>query len=312
MEELMYSLETLKNNYLAHCRVQKELNEKTVKAYRIDLTQFIDYVSAYDEPISKDSLTSYLAALHTTYQPKTTKRKIASLKAFFHYLEYEDLLEYNPFNKMRISYREPKRLPKTIPAGTIQLFLNTIYQNYQQTSSPYQKRCILRDTAVIELLFATGMRISELCNLKYPDIDMENYSVRIWGKGAKERMIQIQNSEVISALTSYMDAFQKEIAQSGWLFVNRLDSRLSEQSVRLMINKYVTQAGISMHITPHMFRHSFATLLLEADVDIRYIQNMLGHSSITTTEIYTSVSMHKQKAILSEKHPRNGMEVNGG
>ena len=165
---------------------------------------------------------------------------------------------------------------------------------------------------MIELLFATGMRISELCNLKYQDIDMENHSILIWGKGAKERMIQIGNLDVISAITSYINEFQKEITKSGWLFINRLGHRLSEQSVRFMINKYVDMAEISMHITPHMFRHSFATLLLEADVDIRYIQKMLGHSSITTTEIYTSVSMHKQKAILTEKHPRNGMDVSGG
>ena len=308
----MYSLETLKENYLIHCKTQKELNAKTIKAYHIDLKQFIKFASTYEDPISKECLTSYLAMLHEQYQPKTTKRKIASLKAFFHFLEYEDLLEHNPFNKMRISYREPKRLPKIIPANTIQLFLLTIYQHHQQATTPFQKKYALRDIAVIELLFATGMRISELCNLKYQDIDMENYSVLIWGKGAKERMIQIGNSDVISAITSYVNAFQKEISQSGWLFINRLGHRLSEQSVRFMINKYVDLAEISLHITPHMFRHSFATLLLEADVDIRYIQKMLGHSSITTTEIYTSVSMHKQKAILTEKHPRNGMDVNGG
>lgn len=308
----MYSLETLIENYLIHCKTQKELNAKTIKAYRIDLAQFIKFASTYEEPITKESLTSYLAVLHEKYQPKTTKRKIASLKAFFHFLEYEDLLEYNPFNKMRISYREPKRLPKTIPANTIQLFLHTIYHHHQQAATPFQKKYTLRDIAVIELLFATGMRISELCNLKYQDIDMENYSVLIWGKGAKERMIQIGNADVIAAITSYINAFQKEITQSGWLFINRLGHRLSEQSVRFMINKYADLAGISLHITPHMFRHSFATLLLEADVDIRYIQKMLGHSSITTTEIYTSVSMHKQKAILTEKHPRNGMDMSGG
>ena len=109
----MYSLETLKENYLIHCKTQKELNAKTIKAYRIDLAQFIKFVSTYKEPIPKESLTSYLAMLHEQYQSKTTKRKIASLKAFFHFLEYEDLIEYNPFNKMRISYREPKHLPKT-------------------------------------------------------------------------------------------------------------------------------------------------------------------------------------------------------
>ncbi len=307
----MHSLESLKEKYLLHCKTQKELNAKTLKAYRIDLTQFILFSSNSDDSFSRENITAYLAMLHETYQPKTTKRKIASLKAFFHFLEYENLLDDNPFNKMRLSFREPKRLPKTIPANIIQLFLNTLYRESQQDTTSGKKKSILRDIAVIELLFATGMRISELCSLKCQDIDMENHSVLIWGKGSKERILQIENPDVISALSLYQDAFQDQIAQSKWLFVNRLGNRLSEQSVRLMINKYVDLAGISMHITPHMFRHSFATLLLEADVDIRYIQKMLGHSSITTTEIYTSVSMHKQKAILTEKHPRNGMEVNG-
>ena len=308
----MYLLENLKDKYLFYCRTQKELNAKTLKAYRIDLTQFIAFSAAFADPFTKENLNAYLTMLHETYQPKTTKRKIASLKAFFHFLEYEEILEDNPFNKIRLSFREPKRLPKTIPANTIQTFLNIIYQEAQQDTTPGRKRTVLRDIAVIELLFATGVRISELCSLKYEDIDMENHSLLIWGKGAKERIIQIGNPDVRSALSAYINAFQPQILNSGWLFVNRLGNRLSEQSVRLMINKYVKMANISMHITPHMFRHSFATLLLEADVDIRYIQKMLGHSSITTTEIYTSVSMHKQKAFLTVKHPRNGMKVNGG
>lgn len=308
----MHTLETLKERYLLYCQTQKELNAKTLKAYRIDLGQFITFSANADHPFSKENVNAYLAMLHGTYQPKTTKRKIASLKAFFHYLEYEELLENNPFNKIRLSFREPQRLPKTIPANTIQAFLNTIYHESRQDSTPGRKKSILRDIAVVELLFATGVRISELCSLKYQDIDMENHSLLIWGKGAKERILQIGNPDVMLALSAYMESFQTEIEQSGWLFVNRLGNRLSEQSVRLMINKYVKLANIPMHITPHMFRHSFATLLLEADVDIRYIQRMLGHSSITTTEIYTSVSMHKQKAILTEKHPRNGMKVDGG
>lgn len=308
----MHTLENWIETYLTYCQNQKELNFKTLKAYRIDLTQFVNFVSSYENPFSKETLSDYLTLLHRQYQPKTTKRKIASLKAFFRYLEYEELLETNPFNRISLSFREPRRLPKTIPANTIQLFLNTIYQERELAATSFQKQAVLRDIAVMELLFATGMRISELCNLKPKDIDMENQFVLIWGKGAKERIVQIGNQEVIDALSSYMEAFSLKISQSGWLFVNRLGNRLSEQSVRFMINKYVDLAGIAMHITPHMFRHSFATLLLEADVDIRYIQKMLGHSSITTTEIYTSVSMHKQKEILVERHPRNGMRVNGG
>ena len=186
-----------------------------------------------------------------------------------------------------------------------------MYREERAASTPYKHKTALRDIAVMELLFATGMRISELCTLKQANLDLQSKSVLIFGKGAKERFIQIGNEQVLSALYRYKEAFANELARTEWLFVNRLEGRLSEQSVRYMIVRYCQIAGIDMHITPHMFRHSFATLLLEADVDIRYIQKMLGHSSITTTEIYTSVSMAKQKEILSRKHPRNGMEVGG-
>ena len=144
---------------------------------------------------------------------------------------------------------------------------------------------------------------------KAASIDLKEKTVRIYGKGAKERILQIGNPAVLSALASYQNAFAPEISSAGCFFVNRLKKQLSDQSVRFMIRHYARLAGIEQHITPHMFRHSFATLLLEQDVDIRYIQRMLGHSSISTTEIYTYVSNIKQKDILFHRHPRNFMEV---
>ena len=305
----MNNLEQLKEIYLTRCRYQKELNPKTLKAYRIDLTQFITLTNQTDIPISKEILLEYITQIHKMYQPATTKRKIASVKAFFRYLECEDIIEINPFSKINISFRQPKRLPKTIPSNTIQQFLSTLYQQKNTATTNYKFKSSVRDIAVIELLFATGMRISELCSLKQNNLDLINRTVLIYGKGSKERIIQIGNDDVIESISTYMDAFRPKLKMTDYLFVNRLNERLSEQSVRNMINKYADIAGIQMHITPHMFRHSFATLLLEADVDIRYIQKMLGHSSINTTQIYTSVSTHKQKEILESKHPRNGMRV---
>lgn len=305
----MNTLENQITNYLSYCQINKKLDSKTLKAYRIDLAQFASIIPVAELPVSKDILMIYLTEIHKLYQPRTIKRKIASVKAFFHYLEYEEIIETNPFNKIDLSFRQPKRLPKTIPSNTIQHFLSTLYQEATLAKTSAQQKTIFRDIAVIELLFATGMRISELCSLKQTDIDLKNKQVLIFGKGAKERMIQIGSPEVIKALVAYQNAFSKELTEVSWFFVNRLNNRLSEQSVRLMIKHYSELAGITLHITPHMFRHSFATLLLEADVDIRYIQKMLGHSSITTTEIYTSVSMSKQKEILETKHPRNGMRV---
>ena len=304
------------NNYIAeyieYCEYRKRLDSKTLKAYKIDLRQFEDFCTDLSDCFAKSVVDDYITNLHKQYKPKTVRRKIASLKAFFHHMEYRELLNENPFAKLDIRFREAKLLPKTIPFHSIQTFLSTLYAQKELAKSEYQLRCCIRDIAVIELLFATGMRISELCSLKPSDMDFESNNILIYGKGAKERIIQLGNQEVISALILYQETFKTDIEVCGYFFVNRLQHRLSDQSVRFMINRYAQLAGIDQHITPHMFRHSFATLLLEQDVDIRYIQRMLGHSSISTTEIYTHVSNTKQKDILVHKHPRNLMEVNKG
>ncbi len=311
----MKNLQDIIKDYLTFCRTQKRLDSKTLKAYSIDLKQFAAFLTPnYVNNvllINREVLESFIAFLHNSYKPKTVKRKLASLKAFFHFLEYRDFIEINPFNKMQIRFREPLLLPKTIPLHTIELFLSTIYSSHANAKTDFQKRQTARDIAVIELLFATGMRISELCSLKYKDIDLYDRVVRIYGKGAKERQLQICNDCVISALENYISIYQTTQNDDNYFFINTSGTRMSEQSVRNMIVKYCNLAGISQHITPHMFRHSFATLLLEEDVDIRYIQEMLGHSSINVTEIYTHVSMAKQKNILMTKHPRRNMEIRG-
>lgn len=311
----MKNLQDIIKDYLTFCRSQKRLDSKTLKAYSIDLKQFAAFFTPnYVNNISlinREVLENFIAFLHNSYKPKTVKRKLASLKAFFHFLEYRDFIEINPFNKMQIRFREPLLLPKTIPLHTIELFLSTIYSSHANAKTDFQKRQTARDIAVIELLFATGMRISELCSLKYKDIDLYDRVVRIYGKGAKERQLQICNDCVISALENYICIYQTTPKDDNYFFINTSGTRMSEQSVRNMIIKYCNLAGISQHITPHMFRHSFATLLLEEDVDIRYIQEMLGHSSINVTEIYTHVSMAKQKNILMTKHPRRNMEIRG-
>lgn len=298
----MNTLDNYITEYLEYCEYRKRLDSKSLKAYRIDLKQYDTFSCNLQEGLSRNTLDSFITTLHKQYKPKTVKRKIASLKAFFHYLEYKDLLAENPFNKLDVHFREAKLLPKTIPFHSIQKFLSVLYEQKSHASSEYQLRCYIRDIAVIELLFATGMRISELCSLKPTDIDLESNTVLIYGKGAKERILQLGNPNVLSALISYQDTFKNEINYCGYFFVNKLKHKLSDQSVRFMIKHYAELAGIEQHITPHMFRHSFATLLLEQDVDIRYIQKMLGHSSISTTEIYTHVSNNKQKDILMNKH----------
>lgn len=297
-------------NYLNYCSLQKRLDAKTIKAYRIDLTQFIKYIDETElADVTQDTLEQYISHLHQTYQPKTVKRKIASLKAMFHYFEYKELIAQNPFNKVQIKFREPVILPKTIPLHTVECLLKTIYKRQTNAKTMYQRREALRDAAVCELLFATGMRISELCSLNVTDINLQDGTILIYGKGSKERRLQLGNTDVIAILKRYKTEFTSEIKGCHRFFVNQSGRPLSDQSVRRMITKYTKLAAIDLHITPHMFRHTFATSLLEADVDIRYIQEMLGHSSINITEIYTHVAVSKQRDILTAKHPRKDFSI---
>lgn len=304
-------MDELIRKYLQHCQLEKGLSLKTIKAYKIDLTQFSSFVGSDIQRCDKPLMQNYLSLLHKQYKIKSVKRKMASLKAFFGYLVDEDIIKTSPFDKLRIKLHEPFILPKTVPLSSINLILQSAYKkkNTLKDKSMYQYNTCLRDIAVLELLFATGMRVSELSSLSNSSVDLKDGVVRIYGKGSKERMIQVSNPEVLSALCAYYKAYSNTIDKTGCFFVNRLGNQLSDQSVRNLISKYTKIADIDQHVTPHMFRHSFATLLLEEDVDIRYIQQLLGHSSITTTQIYTHVTSKKQRDILTAKHPRNKISI---
>ena len=287
-------------NYLNYCQYQKRLTGKTLKAYRIDLNQFYTYMQFKNLKNKKD-ISVYIQQLHTTYKPRTVKRKIAAIKAFYTYLEKQDFLKENPFHKIDYRFKEPIRLPKTITLHE----LNHLYQSLYAYSKQTSNRVITRDIAILELLICTGIRVSEVSHLLKSNVFIRENTIIINGKGSKERIIYIDNQNLIQSLLSYQRLFQDEIEKSPYFFINRLGHHLSEQSIRFMIVKYCHLFHIDSHITPHMFRHTFATMMLEDDVDIRYIQEILGHSSITTTQIYTHMSAHKQKEIMSHKNPRN-------
>jgi integrase/recombinase XerD len=240
------------------------------------------------------------------WKPKTIKRKVATLKAFFSYLEFEDHVISNPFRKMRIKIKESVMLPKALTLAESSALLATTYALVlaeEKLTYPYLEA--LRNTVVIELLFATGARVSEIANLHCDSLDLHSGVVTIFGKGGKQRRIQICNQDTINTLETYCKIFADKIAANGdFLLVNRLGNKLSDQSIRKLVHNLASIAKIVKNVTPHVFRHTFATLLLENDVDIKYIQSMLGHSSIMTTQIYTHVNLEKQKQILTEKHPR--------
>lgn len=308
----MKTIDKAIQEYLYFCTNQRRLDEKTLRAYANDLLQFKAFCQEESIMVPRKTLESYVIGLHQRYKQKTVKRKIASLKAFYNYLEMEEKIEANPLRRIRMDFREEKVLPRTIPAVQVERLLKFMYslQN-DKDLTPWQRKNVERDLAVVELLFATGLRISELCHLRPDRVDLDQGILCIRGKGSKERYIQIANTAVLRQVKKYHAHWRKEIQAEQFFFLNRYGKRYSEQSARKMIKKYARQAGICLNITPHMFRHTFATLLLEEDVDIRYIQKMLGHSSILTTQIYTEVASRKQMEILKTKHPRNQMRVGG-
>lgn len=292
--------------YLEYCTYRKELDTKTIKAYRIDLTQFFSYVQSA-EP-EKETIEQYITDLHKKYKQKTIKRKIASIKAFYSYLEEEELVEQNPFRKIKVKFKETIILPRIIPREEIEQLLNYIYASISSLSG-IQYKHTLRDAAVIEVFFATGARVYEISNIRAENINLNSGLIRIMGKGGKERYIQISNTAVLDILRKYYAENEPEIKKSGYFFINNRGKRYTEQSIRLMLKKYTLKAGIQRKITPHMFRHSFATYLIEEGVDVSCVQQILGHSSIKTTQIYIHVAAKKQADILRELHPRNNMNI---
>lgn len=292
-----YSIE-----YFKDCELRKRLSQKTLKAYRIDVNQYAAYIGIDQDNTKK--INDFICYLNHKYvKPKTIKRKLASIKAFYIYLEYMEIIESSPFHKIRTHMKEPTLLPKIISKEYLNQMFCLLHNDFENAKTPFQRQQALRNMAVIELLFSTGMRISELCSIKNQDLDLHEKKVKIFGKGSKERMIYIGNDHVVGTLQAYKDIKKDNV--EPYFFSNKFHTKLSDQSVRNLINQLEKRLHFTNHITPHMFRHTFATTLLEKDVDIRYIQQILGHSSIAITQIYTHVSYVKQKEILLNKNPMN-------
>lgn len=299
-------------DYMGYCRNQKRLSNNTMRAYNIDMRQFVDYLYDGDfdkldvNEVTKDILKAFVERLQLQYAVRTCKRKIACVKAFFSYLEEEDIIPVNPFRKVRIKLNEARKLPKTIKKQDVARQLEYVYQLAETANTPYQRYCAARAIACYEILINTGMRIGEVSNLKSDSVDLDAKSIRIVGKGNKERMAYITCSSVVQALKNYIDVKEKLHISSCYFFTTMQGGRMREESARMLI-RHVGEVTVGKHITPHMFRHTFASMLLELNVDIRYIQELLGHSSINTTQIYlhllnTSIRASLERANLRQQY----------
>jgi integrase/recombinase XerD len=289
-------------SFLNHCECEKRFSTHTVKAYRLDLSgfsSFLEKLGAEDiAKFTRNDVREYLRSL-STFRPRTQRRRLACVKSLFGYLHREGHLESNPAQSVRMEMRMDRILPRAIGLPKMQALFRASYDFIAGDGS----RSAIRDIALLELMFASGMRVSEISDLRLEALDLSAGCVLIRGKGQKERIIPICDEEVLSILRLYGEQRKSLKAQGEFFFSNRNGRRLSEQSIRIILGRVARKADIGK-LTPHMLRHTVATLLLEQGVDLRFIQHFLGHSSIVTTTIYVHVSAGSQRAVLTTRHPR--------
>lgn len=297
--------------YLDYCKYEKGVSDNTLKAYKCDLTILESYIKATHgvdlTKTTKDNILKYFASLQTNNRPKTIRRKLISIKLFFKYLKESKLTKQSPMQNLKISTKREKTLPRVITKTDLNKlmdFMHTKRNNSEKNAKSYKQ--FIRDLCIIELLFSTGMRVSEISNLTNDQINIENEVIHLTGKGNKDRRIPICGDATINVINEYINTHSADTKSGIFFFKNRDGNRISEQSIRNMTKKYIKESFISANITPHMFRHTVATMLLENGADIRFIQHFLGHSSITTTQIYAHVSEEAQRRVVARCHPRGG------
>ena len=307
----MNTLTSAKDWFLAHCADHRKLSPHTLKAYRQDLAHLSAFASNSETcvpiaSIDRNFVQRWLRCMPDA-KPRTVRRRLATLKSMFASLERHGSISPNPLAGLRSEVKVGVSLPRTVARSTIKSLLCAT--RVQSASSAKATRRKIRDIALVELLFATGMRVSEAVSTDVEHVDLDRLTITVRGKGNRERQIPIVCEAFREALVSHLDERRTQGALgSGPLFVNRRGTRLSDQSVRGILRRHSAKLG-ARRITPHMLRHTVATLLLEEGADLRHIQRLLGHSSITTTTIYVQVSERSQRQALERRHPRNKMNV---
>lgn len=291
-------------DFKSYIIAEKNFSKHTAKAYCSDILSFLVWMDEQScEDINFSKVREYLHFIQKfNYKKTTIARKIASLRTFYKYLYRERKVDSNPAMNLT-NPKRPKSLPKFLTPNEVEQILNN---TKIETPAGYRNRTIL------ELLWATGMRISELSGLNFGDLNLEHNEIRVFGKGSKERIILVTD-RAKSFLERYIESARDLIpkgfpvpdkSEDSPVFINNTGYRLQTRTVRNVINEVVEKINLPKHVTPHMFRHSFATHLIENGADLRVVQELLGHASISNTQIYTHVSTQHLKDVYNETHPR--------
>ncbi|MHB0998689.1 MAG: tyrosine recombinase XerC [Armatimonadota bacterium] len=302
------------DRYIEYIRAAKNASEHTMRGYSSDIAQFVGFLESEElstNPADVDMriLRRFLARLQKQDASKTSiARKMSSLRGFFKYMMRKGLVDYNPTTGIS-TYKQEKRLPKFLRPPQVDALLQQ-----PDVSEPFG----MRDAAILETLYATGTRVSELTGMDLPDVDMKIGEIKVLGKGSKERIVLI-GSAAEEALARYMTygrgkllSGRKDGIGEQALFLNKDGKRLGVRSIRRILDRYFGMVSDEMKISPHVLRHTFATHMLENGADLRAIQELLGHASVSTTQIYAHVTRERLKQVYESAHPRALQEDQDG
>lgn len=296
------TLHTAIRSFIQHCRVLKSLSDHTLRAYFGDLLDFVQHAGSESMPpkIGPDVITTYVESMRERRHLKETtiRRRIATLKILFRWLERNRIVGLSVFHDLDLSVRIPKRLPRALDPSDMRRLLITIEDRHwrrRRCRRPYDQVLM---QAVVVALFSTGIRIGELVAVRLADVSLPEASILVHGKGNRERRVYLAGRGAISSLRLYLSDRRRIAGEGDHLFVKESGSPVSAGFIRAKLRSLAGRAGLRNRVTPHMLRHTAATQLLDAGVDIRFVQKLLGHSSIATTQIYTQVTDSMLKAKL--------------
>lgn len=297
--------------YRIYLDAERNYSNYTVLNYLNDINEFKDFLSSnefgYLVSVNKPNIARYYISFlsEKNYKKKSIARKISSLRSFYRYLERQGIIKENVFENIE-SPKLDKPLPKVLYFNEIE----AIYASIDQETA-----LGMRDLAILEILYGAGVRVSELCALTEKNFDFRNKTIKVYGKGSKERYIPI-NEQAIESIKKYLLVgrpelrFNSKYEESPNIFLNNHGGPLTTRGVRVILNNIIDKSSESLHISPHTLRHTFATHLLDGGADLRSVQEMLGHSNLSTTQIYTHVSKEQLKKVYLEAHPRIAKKEN--
>ena len=297
----MKTAEEYLHKYLTYLEAEKGASYYTLRNYKTDIWGFLEFLKRERvksmSAVNLAVLRRYLAWLiEQGIVRASIARKISALRSFFRYLMQEKVISSDPSASLSLP-KKGRRLPSFLTAEEMSRFLETPHPPTPQG---------LRDIAILEFLYAAGLRVSEVVSLDINQVDLRRREIRVWGKGSKERVALI-GKPAARALESYLSHARVSLSRgkrTNALFLNNRGGRLSERSVQLMIKKYAQQAGLPKHVHPHLLRHTFATHMLDGGADLRAVQELLGHASLASTQIYTHVTQSQVRRVYLKAHPR--------